>query len=277
MELCRVQPGDTLYDITLSHKLSMGQFLSDNGLNFQTPAVGQPLLVQNCTAFHMVRTGETLPAIAAQHGLTPEALNRLNPGVSRVFPGQRLTVGREAMEPRPAAALLTGTEEFLIPLPLLAPEERTGRQYEHLHFEEEAERTKYVLLRTPEDRLPVPLPRLRSRLEAALALIPREKLVLELDGLGRDGSVLLSREQAEALAASHRAAIRFHPAEGLAHFRYADEEGREHRVKFPDLQTLRAQLELVRDLGLSGVALPRPSPAALLLWDYYFAEQKIEN
>ena len=54
MELCRVQPGDTLYDITLSHKLSMGQFLSDNGSNFQNYAVGQALLVQNCTAFHTI-------------------------------------------------------------------------------------------------------------------------------------------------------------------------------------------------------------------------------
>ena len=275
MKLRTVQPGDTLYDITLSQGLSMGQFLADNGLKFHPAAVGQALLIQKGTKFHMVRTGETLRSIAAQHRLSPDALLRLNPGISCVFPGQKLIVRREQQPDRPPLALFQGDEEMLTPLPLLAPAERTGRQYESLRFEEQAERADLVLLRTPESCRPVPLPVLRARLDWAVTAIPREKLVLELDGLGRDrvisgGSALLTMGGAENLAAGQRAAIRFDPAAQLARFRYSDEQGREHAVEFPDLRTLEARLETVRALRLRGVALRHPAPAAVLLLEAYF-------
>ena len=145
----------------------------------------------------------------------------------------------------------TGTEQVTV-LPLLTPEERTGRQYEHLHFEEEAERAELILLRTPEEYRPAPLPRLRARLEAALDLIPREKLLWEPESQGRDAatSALLTMEQAEGLAAAHRCTLRFFPPQQLVRFRYTDPQGREHPVSFPDLRSLRAQLDLAGALGL---------------------------
>ena len=277
MELCVLQPGDTLYDITLAHRLSMGQFLSDNGSNCHKAAVGQVFLVQKGLSFHMVRQGETLDAIAGQHHLSPDRLRWLNPGVHCVFPGQKLITEREQHENRPA---LVWVEHSLPVLPLLSPEERTGRKYEKLDFRQEAQQADAVLLRTPEACRPAPLPRLRARLEAALKLIPREKAVLELDGLGRDrvisghGTALLTAEEAEKLAAEQNAAIRFHPGSVLARFRYSDGQGREHEVQFPDLRALEAQLKLVREFRLHGIALPHPTPAALLLLNFHFDLEK---
>lgn len=287
MEFHTVQPGDTLYTIALRHGLPMARLMSDNGLTSPALAVGQSLLIRQAAALHTVHAGETLRSIAAQESCSSEELLRRNPGLhgcTYIVPGQRLILPDHEKSQKTLSLLRENVEEDvqLVVLPFLQASERTGRQYEKLFFEEVAQAADFVLLRTPEEHSPVPLPRFQARLESILETISPEKLLVEPDGRAQDRTLssqpyplsFLSSVQAEKLAAQHRSSIRFDHSTRLAWFRYADTQGREHEVRFPDLRSADAQLELVERYGLHGVYLPEPapfSPALPLLLSHRFA------
>lgn len=63
-----------------------------------------------------------------------------------------------------------------------------------------------------------------------------------------------SPQQAIALAAKYNVAIEYDVEAQAPHFRYRDENGREHEVWFEDARSIQAKFNLVKELGLRGVS-----------------------
>ena len=107
-----VQPGDTLGSIAARFEISVEDLAEANDLaDVDVLGVGQVLNLPRVNAsgsFVLARPGDTVLSIAAREGLSPARLairNRVAPG-ARLFPGQRILLGRES--PRPAARLRFG-------------------------------------------------------------------------------------------------------------------------------------------------------------------------
>lgn len=96
MDIHVVQPGETLYSIAVKYGVPMSRLLDDN--QFPDPArlvVGQTIVVQYPLRTYVVRSGDTLTAIAAANGLSVRQLLRNNPvlrGETRIIPGQELVL-----------------------------------------------------------------------------------------------------------------------------------------------------------------------------------------
>lgn len=91
-----VQPGDSLYRIAQTYHAPLQLMIQQNELREPyrlTP--GQTVVVPQPVQVHIVRQGETLSGIAAQHDTTVLALLQNNPqlgGGDRIWPGQTLVV-----------------------------------------------------------------------------------------------------------------------------------------------------------------------------------------
>lgn len=101
----RVQPGDTIESLAFKHGVSVQAMMEANALG-AAPALtpGQTLLVP-AEPEHVVRQGETLPAIARRYRIDPAVLAAEN-GLTQpysVHKGQRLRVPAAAASPGGAA------------------------------------------------------------------------------------------------------------------------------------------------------------------------------
>lgn len=117
-----------------------------------------------------------------------------------------------------------------------------------------------------------PLRNVRLAAEYAGREIPPQKIWLGIPNYGYDWTLpyrqgsrarSLSNPEAVRLAYETRTAIRFDQAAQSPWFRYGDGEGREHEVWFEDPRSIRAKLDLARELGFRGVSywnLMRPFP-----------------
>ena len=112
-----VQPGDTLGSIAAQFEISVEDLAEANDLaDVDVLDVGQVLNLPRVNAsrsFVLARPGDTVQSIAAREGVSPARLailNRVTPG-ARLFPGQRLRLGRES--PRPAARLRFGAVQIV--------------------------------------------------------------------------------------------------------------------------------------------------------------------
>ena len=91
-----VQPGDSLYRIAQRYGVPLSFLSQQNELRDPrrlTP--GQTIVVPQPAATHIVKRGETLTGIAAQHGTTILTLWQNNPqlgGMDRIVPGQTLVL-----------------------------------------------------------------------------------------------------------------------------------------------------------------------------------------
>ncbi|KYD11742.1 hypothetical protein B4119_0008 [Parageobacillus caldoxylosilyticus] len=64
----------------------------------------------------------------------------------------------------------------------------------------------------------------------------------------------ISPQQAIRLAAQHNVAIQYDTRAQAPHFRYRDENGKEHEVWFEDARSIQAKFNLVKELGLRGMS-----------------------
>jgi spore germination protein len=120
-----------------------------------------------------------------------------------------------------------------------------------------------------------PLPEVREAVRCALSEIPRGKLLLGVPLFGYDWCLpsesngrarRLGLDEARELAESRGAAIEYDSLRESAHFRYSDDDGREHVVWFEDERSLLAKFDLVRAWGLRGVSFWRLPGGGELPW-----------
>ena len=101
-----VKPGQTLFSIGREYGVSAGLIARVNGLaEPYRLAVGQSLLILKPQSLYTVEKGDTVYKLAQRLSLTPDALYRLNPGLSaqeRLYPGQVLIT---KLEDRPGRAV----------------------------------------------------------------------------------------------------------------------------------------------------------------------------
>lgn len=92
----RVQPGDTLYDLSLRFGVSMNRLVDVNLLTSTVLRPGQELVVPDYW-IHTVRRGETLSGLAARFGVPRSRLERAN----LLAPGAVLSAGEKLWIPLP--------------------------------------------------------------------------------------------------------------------------------------------------------------------------------
>ena len=123
-----------------------------------------------------------------------------------------------------------------------------------------------------------PVDRIRRVLDYAVTVIPREKILMGFSNYAYDWTLpwkqgaaarLLSNREAQELAISRGAEVRYDPAAAAPWFNYLDAEGRAHVVWFEDVRSALARLDLVEEYRLAGLSvwtadrLWRPALAAL--------------
>lgn len=118
----RVLDGDTFSSIARAHHIPTAKLLAMNGLSWSSGlAAGQRLAVPANAApqsqplagdivRHRIQAGETVSAIAAQHGVTRQAIlraNGLHP-TSLIFIGQVLLIPAVSVDTQATAAVRVG-------------------------------------------------------------------------------------------------------------------------------------------------------------------------
>lgn len=169
-----------------------------------------------------------------------------------------------------------------------------GSRLEAVNFRVHGETADYVVLKPSEGRNPggEPMPAssfgiFRRVLRCAATEIPGSKMLLELNASGYDwtlphdpsgpGPRVLSPQGAIELAKHVNAFIRYDYGLQAPYFHYIDEAGKHHQVWFEDARSIRAKLNLVKELGLRGVVLWKlglPFPQLrLLIGEYFYASR----
>ncbi|RXS87819.1 LysM peptidoglycan-binding domain-containing protein [Geobacillus sp. PK12] len=146
-----------------------------------------------------------------------------------------------------------------------------GRWYEAHDYCAHGQIVDFVVIMTYEwgysggPPMPVsPIGPVRRVLEYAISEMPAGKILMGQNLYGYDWTLpyvpggpyaqALSPQQAIALAAKYNVAIEYDTEAQAPHFRYRDENGREHEVWFEDARSIQAKFNLVKELGLRGVS-----------------------
>ncbi|AIG27038.1 LysM peptidoglycan-binding domain-containing protein [Brevibacillus laterosporus] len=109
-----------------------------------------------------------------------------------------------------------------------------------------------------------PIGPVRRVLEYALTEIPAKKIMMGQNLYGYDWTLpyrpggkfakVVSPKEAVNLARRYQQSIQFDPVAQAPHFRYFDEQGREHEVWFEDARSMRAKFSLLKELHLRGIS-----------------------
>lgn len=146
-----------------------------------------------------------------------------------------------------------------------------GAWYEAHDYEAHGEIVDFVVLMTYEwgysagPPLPVsPLNNVREVVEYALSVMPSEKVLLGQNLYGYDWTLpyveggeiadALSPQQAITLARKENVAIEYDQEAQAPFFTYYDAEGNNHQVWFEDARSIQAKFNLIKELGLHGIA-----------------------
>ncbi|ATA58478.1 uncharacterized protein GS458_0014 [Geobacillus stearothermophilus] len=146
-----------------------------------------------------------------------------------------------------------------------------GRWYEAHDYRAHGQIADFVVIMTYEwgysggPPMPVsPIGPVRRVLEYAVSEMPPGKILMGQNLYGYDWTLpyvpggpyarAISPQQAIALAARYNVAIEYDTEAQAPHFRYRDENGREHEVWFEDARSIQAKFNLVKELGLRGVS-----------------------
>lgn len=182
----------------------------------------------------------------------------------------------------------------------LAPKTSSTQQgllYEAHDYAVHGEVTDFSILMTYEwgysagPPLPVsPINEVERVLRYALTVMPAEKILMGQNLYGYDWTLpfvqgesfarALSPQQAIQLAGDNNVAIEYDDTAQAPFFNYIDEEGREHIVWFEDARSIQAKFNLIKELGLRGIAywkLGLAFPQNWLLLDDLFTVTKREN
>ncbi len=91
-----IKPGDSLWNIARTYRVSPERLMADNGItNPSALVVGQAILILIPEQVHTVAQGETLSTIAASYNTTVTALLQNNPDLAlnpAIYPGQQITI-----------------------------------------------------------------------------------------------------------------------------------------------------------------------------------------
>ncbi|AMQ22005.1 LysM peptidoglycan-binding domain-containing protein [Geobacillus sp. JS12] len=146
-----------------------------------------------------------------------------------------------------------------------------GRWYEAHDYRAHGQIVDFVVIMTYEwgysggPPMPVsPIGPVRRVIEYAISEMPAGKILMGQNLYGYDWTLpyvpggpyaqAISPQQAIALAAKYNVAIEYDTEAQAPHFRYRDENGREHEVWFEDARSIQAKFNLVKELGLRGVS-----------------------
>src|SRR5690625_3388496 len=166
------------------------------------------------------------------------------------------------------------TQAGLILSAALAPKTsatQTGLLYEAHDYAAHGEIDDFVVLMTYEwgysagPPLPVsPINEVERVLTYALTEIPAEKILMGQNLYGYDWTLpfvqgesfarAISPQQAIRIARENNAAIQFDETAQAPFFNYYDDQGREHIVWFEDARSIQAKFDLIKRLGLRGIA-----------------------
>lgn len=134
-----------------------------------------------------------------------------------------------------------------------------------------------------------PVSEVRKVVHYALTEIPAEKILLGQNLYGYDWTLpyeqggdpakALSPQQAITLARKQQVNIQYDEKSQAPFFTYTDEQGRQHEVWFEDARSIQAKFNLIKELGLRGIAywkLGLAFPQNWLLLQDQFTIQKLE-
>lgn len=109
-----------------------------------------------------------------------------------------------------------------------------------------------------------PIGPVRQVIEYAISEMPASKIMMGQNLYGYDWTLpyvpggpyarAISPQQAIRLAAQYNVAIEYDTKAQAPHFRYRDENGKEHEVWFEDARSIQAKFDLVKELGLRGIS-----------------------
>lgn len=135
-----------------------------------------------------------------------------------------------------------------------------------------------------------PINQVKSVLEYAVTVIPRDKIMMGIPLYGYDWTLpyvrggawarVVSPQQAIMLALEKRAAIQYNTVSQAPYFFYYDEQGRQHEVWFEDARSVQAKFNLVKELKIRGLfywVLGRDFPQNWLLLQDNFTVNKLIN
>lgn len=146
-----------------------------------------------------------------------------------------------------------------------------GAWYEAHDYAAHGEIVDFVILMTYEwgysggPPLPVsPLNKVREVIEFAVSVMPSDKILLGQNLYGYDWTLpyeeggeiadALSPQKAIALARKENVAIEYDQEAQAPFFNYYDAEGNRHIVWFEDARSIQAKFDLIKELGLHGIA-----------------------
>ncbi|WP_110114893.1 glycoside hydrolase family 18 protein [Bacillus sp. CGMCC 1.16541] len=123
-----------------------------------------------------------------------------------------------------------------------------------------------------------PIDQVRKVLEYAVSEIPPSKIIMGQNLYGYDWTLpfkpggefakAISAQRAIEIAYKYNAAIQYDQKAQAPYFRYIDEQGKTHEVWFEDARSIQAKFNLLKELGLRGMAywkLGLPFPQNWLL------------
>ncbi|WP_261130322.1 glycosyl hydrolase family 18 protein [Bacillus sp. Marseille-Q3570] len=109
-----------------------------------------------------------------------------------------------------------------------------------------------------------PIPQVREVVEYALSKIPPEKIVMGAPLYGYDWTLpyekggkfakRLSPKEAAELAIKENVEVQYDNKSQAPHFKYKDDQGKEHEVWFENEQSMQAKFNLVKEYKLRGLA-----------------------
>ncbi|WP_257351799.1 glycosyl hydrolase family 18 protein [Pseudalkalibacillus decolorationis] len=172
--------------------------------------------------------------------------------------------------------------------------DQKGVLYEGHDYQAHSKIVDYVIIMTYEwgwsggPPLPVsPLPQVEEVLRYALTVIPKNKLIMGINLYGYDWTLpyveggpfakALSIPQATRLAYTKQAEIQYDQEDEAPFYTYYDQNRKEHIVWFEDLRSYAAKFNLIKELGIAGMAfwnLAFPYPPLWILIQDRFQVKK---
>ena len=171
-----------------------------------------------------------------------------------------------------------------------------GTLYEAHDYEEHGRIADFVVLMTYEwgyrmgpPQAISPINEMKKVVEYALTVIPPEKIFLGFQIYARDWLLphkkgqeaeTFSPQEAIRRAVKYGATIQYDEKTQSPHFRYVDEQGREHEVWFEDARSAQAKFDMTKQYNLRGVSYwvlgyPFPQNWALLENDFTIKRRPI--